>query len=88
MTHFGPKVFGATALLLASTAIAHAGGVERNPQTTSILFEEGTYGTRLHYRLAGCIGHAGDPPAPRRRRLASGDVAPAYSFSSLAFRTT
>jgi long-chain fatty acid transport protein len=83
------KVFGATALLLASTAIAHAGGVERNPQTTSILFEEGTY-VELGYTYvspdvsgtqvinAGATSLAGSQ---------SGDVAPAYNFSSLAFRT-
>jgi long-chain fatty acid transport protein len=87
MTLSGRKVFGATALLLASTAIAHAGGIERNPQTTAILFEEGTYLEFGYTFVSPDVSGAGDPvPGLTPAGSQSGDVAPAYSFSSLAFR--
>ena len=91
MTRFGTKgTLGAAALLLASTSLASAGGVERNAFTTGILFEEGTY-AELGYSFVSPdvsgvqvlgIAAAGSPAGSN-----SGDVAPSYSFTSLAFRT-
>ena len=91
MTRFGTQGnLGAAALLLASTSLASAGGgVERNPQTTAMLFEEGTY-VELGYSFVSpdvsgvqIIAAGGASPLGS----ASGDVAPSYSYSSLAFRS-
>lgn len=86
MTRLG----SATAALLASTALAHAGGVERNPQTTALLFEEGSYlefsYTHSSPNVSGVqvlnLSSAGSPAGSE-----SGDVAPAFSYGSLGFRT-
>lgn len=78
----------ALAALLATTTIASAGGVERQGQSPAILFQDGTYvefgftyvdpeisGTQS--RTAGASSLAGSQ---------SGDIAPAYSYSSLSYR--
>ena len=79
----------ASAALLASTALVHAGGVERNAFTTGILFEEGTY-FELAYSYAdpSLSGEqtfdataSGAPPGS-----VTGDIAPAYGFTGLAYR--
>lgn len=79
----------ATAALLATTAIAQAGGVERSGQTPAILFEEGTY-VELSYSYA-------NPEVSGTQRIAaglaspagssSGNIAPSYWFAGLAYRT-
>ncbi len=79
----------ASAALLASTALAQAGGIERNAFTTAILFEQGTY-VELGYSFvspdvsgvqqanASATSLAGTP---------SGGVAPSYGFATLSFAT-
>ncbi|MFW5654240.1 MAG: OmpP1/FadL family transporter [Roseicyclus sp.] len=84
----------AAGALLAGTAMAQAGGVERNPQTTAMLFEEGTY-LEFGYTFSnpGVSGwQVFDPddyslPLPTFSGARSGDVAPSFSHYSLAFRT-
>jgi len=90
MNHlFAKSARGAAAALLASTAIAHAGGVERNPQTTSMLFEEGTYVefgyTFVNPDVSGTQVITPNALSPAGSR--SGDMAPSFSYSSLGFRT-
>jgi long-chain fatty acid transport protein len=89
MTQFGTKGFiGATALLLASTGLVSAGGIERNPQTTAILFEEGTYLEFGYNYVSPRVSGTQVLPFPGSVvGSSSGDMAPAYSFSSLAYRT-
>ncbi|MBY4892218.1 outer membrane protein transport protein [Rhodobacteraceae bacterium N5(2021)] len=76
----------ALAALLATTTLAHAGGVERQAQGTSILFEDGNYiefgYTYVDPDVSGTqtFGSVG----PTLNGSASGDVAPAYSYSTLA----
>lgn len=83
MNCFGTKgTLSAAALLLASTSLATAGGVERNAFTTGILFEAGTY-VELGYSFTApdvtgrAVALPGAPP--------SGDVAPSYGFTTLSF---
>lgn len=90
MTQFGTKgIMATTAALLASTAIAHAGGVERNAQSTSLLFEEGTF-LELGYNFVSPdvsgvqVLDAGVGSLAGSR---SGNVTPDYSFASLGFRS-
>jgi long-subunit fatty acid transport protein len=80
----------ASAALLASTAIAQAGGIERAGQSPAFLFEEGTY-VELSYSWANPsvsgvqtldAAVAGAPIGSQ-----SGDMAPAYSFWGLSFRS-
>lgn len=82
------RIFTASAVLLASTAIVQAGGVERQGWTTGILFEEGTYlEFGLSYadpNLSGVQTYNVSPGSPPG--VESGDIAPAYSFASLSYR--
>jgi long-subunit fatty acid transport protein len=67
--------------LLASTAMATAGGLDRDPATTGILFEEGTYlefsYTAVRPEVSGVLAAA---------PVATGGVAPSYGFATLAYR--
>jgi long-chain fatty acid transport protein len=89
MTQFGTSRFlGATALLLASTSLATAGGVERNPQTTALLFEEGTYVELGYTFVTPNVSGVQVLPLPGSPAGSpSGDVAPDYSSLNLGFRT-
>jgi long-subunit fatty acid transport protein len=79
----------AAALLLTTTAMAQAGGVERNPQTTAMLFEEGTYlefgYTYTDPDVSGVqVVTAGATSLEGSR---SGEVIPDFSHYSVAFRS-
>ncbi|MEL6216629.1 MAG: outer membrane beta-barrel protein, partial [Pseudomonadota bacterium] len=67
--------------LLATTAIAQAGGVERSAQSMSILFEEGTYAelsfSHVHADVSGASSFGG---------ASSGDVATDYNNFALRYR--
>jgi long-subunit fatty acid transport protein len=84
------RAIGAAAALMATTAMATAGGVERNAQTTAMLFEEGTYlelgFTFTNPDVSGTqvldASAFGAPPGSR-----SGQVSPDFSHYSFAFRT-
>ena len=66
--------------LLATTALAQAGGVERSVQSMSILFEEGTYAelsfSHVNPNTSGTVGGV----------LESGDMSPSYNNLSLRYR--
>lgn len=74
----------ASTALMASTALAQAGGIERNAFTTGILFETGNY-VELGYSFVS--------PDVRGQEVAavggdaSGDVAPSYGFATLSYAT-
>ncbi|AHM05189.1 membrane protein involved in aromatic hydrocarbon degradation [Roseibacterium elongatum DSM 19469] len=80
----------ASAALLATTAVAQAGGVERQAQTPAILFEDGTY-VELSYSFAdpdvSGVQVYDFPVGGAPAGSSSGDVAPSYSFASFSFRT-
>ncbi|NKX46253.1 outer membrane protein transport protein [Roseicyclus persicicus] len=83
------RIAAATAALLTTTALAHAGGVERAGQSPAILFEEGTY-VELSYtwadpEVSGVQVVPASPASPVGSL--SGDIAPAYSYAGLSFRT-
>ena len=72
---------GAIAALLASTAMASAGGIDRSGQSVGIIFEEGTY-AELSYGYVDPTVSGDDPTdAP------TGDLSPAYSLMSGGFKT-
>ena len=78
----------ALAALLATTSIAYAGGVERQGQSPAILFEDGTYVeigfTYVDPDISGVqLQNAGGTSLAGSQ---SGDIAPAYSYSSFAYR--
>lgn len=66
--------------LLATTAIAQAGGVERSSQSVGILFEEGTYAelsfSRVNPEVSGIAGGV----------LESGNIAEGYTNYALRYR--
>lgn len=68
------------AALLATTALAHAGGVDRTVPSTAILFEDGTYAelgyTILSPDVSGSVGGGA---------LQSGDMAANQSYGVLRF---
>jgi long-subunit fatty acid transport protein len=77
------RIAATSAALLATTAITQAGGIERNAQSPSVLFEEGTY-VELSYSWV-------NPDVSGVQVISavgaeSGDVAPSYGFASLAYR--
>lgn len=86
MTHFA-KTTTALAALLASTALATAGGVERQAQSPAILFQDGTY-VEFGYSYVDpdVSGIQQVTAGPTFAGADSGDVAPSYSFASLAYR--
>jgi long-subunit fatty acid transport protein len=74
------RIAAATTALLASTAIAQAGGLDRNQLGTGILFEQGTY-LELGYSfvdptVSGVLAAA---PVP------SGDMSESYGFTTLSY---
>jgi len=77
---------GAIAALLASTAIATAGGIDRSGQSVGILFEEGTY-AELSYGYVDPTVSGTSPvgPFPGSGSL-TGDMAPAYSLMAGGFK--
>lgn len=82
------RIAATSAALLATTAIAQAGGIEHNAQSPSILFEEGTY-VELSYTwvnpdVSGVQTFDAAPTAPIGSP--SGDMAPSYGFASFAYR--
>lgn len=82
------RIAAASAALLATTAIVHAGGVERSGQSPAILFEEGTY-VELSYTYAdpdisGVQTLPAGPGAPAGSL--SGDIAPSYGFYGMSYR--
>jgi long-subunit fatty acid transport protein len=72
---------GAIAALLASTAMASAGGIDRSGQSVGILFEEGTY-VEFSYGYVDPAVSGVDPAV-----LDTGDLAPVYSLMSGGFKT-
>ncbi len=73
------RIVAASAALLASTALAHAGGIERSNQSMAILFEEGTY-AELGFGFA-------DPNlSGSNAGGASGDMAASFNTTSLSYR--
>lgn len=77
----------AVAALLATTTLAHAGGVERQGQSPAILFQDGTYVEfGFSYVDPNVTGVQSVTAPPTVAGAGSGDVTPAYSYSSLAYR--
>jgi len=78
----------ALAVLLATTSLATAGGVERQGASPAILFEEGTYAefgfTWVDPELSGVQQQTAS--ATSLIGAQSGDIAPAYSYSNFAYR--
>ncbi|MEM9755915.1 MAG: hypothetical protein AAF914_07980, partial [Pseudomonadota bacterium] len=73
------KIIRTTAVtLLATTALAHAGGIERSDQSMAILFEEGTYAelsfSHVMPDTSGTLG------------VSSGSVIPSFNNVALRFR--
>jgi long-subunit fatty acid transport protein len=82
------QLAAASAALLATTALVHAGGIERNAQSPSILFEEGGY-VELGYSFANPdVSGTQVVPAPpfSPAGSTSGDVAPSYGFATFAYK--
>lgn len=72
----------ASAALLASTAMAHAGGIERNAFTTSILFEDGNYVELSYSSVDPTVEGTLNPPAPG---IGSGNMAPSFGITTLSY---
>lgn len=74
------RIATASAALLATTAFAHAGGIERDTGSMAILFEEGNYielgFTYVDPDVSGSFGGAN-----------SGDMLDGYVYSNLSFRS-
>lgn len=74
------RIMAAGAALLATTALAQAGGIERSNQSMAILFEEGTY-------LQFGLGYSDPDVSGSNAAGASGDMAPSFVLPSISFRT-
>lgn len=81
------RIAAASAALLATTALAQAGGIERNAFTTAILFEQGTY-VELGYSFASPdVSGVQDETLSGTSVAGSrtGNVAPSYGFATLSY---
>lgn len=67
---------GAIAALLASTAMASAGGIDRSGQSVGIIFEEGTYAELSYGYVDPSVSGVGPTQAD------TGDLTPSYSLVS------
>lgn len=67
--------------LLATTALAQAGGVERSDQSMDILFEEGTYAELSFSRVSPSVSGTQGGGA-----VSSGGMTPAYNNFALRYR--
>lgn len=74
------RIAAASAALLASTAWAHAGGVERSGQSMAILFEDGTYAELSYSHVDPSVSGTAGGGA-----VASGDMAAAYNSVELRY---
>lgn len=87
MTRF-TKTTTAVAALLATTTLAHAGGVERAGSSPAILFEDGSYVelgfTTVNPDISGIQQQ--NASAVSLTGSESGDIAPSYSYATLAYR--
>lgn len=72
----------ASAALLASTAIAQAGGIERNAFGTAIFFEQGNYVELSYSTVDPDVRGTLNAPAPA---VGSGDMAPRFGFATLSY---
>jgi long-subunit fatty acid transport protein len=74
------RIAAASAALLATTALAQAGGLDRNTLGTGFLFESGTYlelgFSTVSPTVSGTLASNGTP---------SGDIAPSYNFATLSY---
>jgi long-subunit fatty acid transport protein len=79
----------ASAAILATTAVASAGGVERSSQSVGILFQEGTF-AELSFAIVNpdVSGTQLEDFAPAGSSLGdtSGDMTPSYNQFSLSYR--
>lgn len=76
---------GAIAALLASTAMASAGGIERTSQSVDIIFEEGSY-VELSYGYVVPTVSGITPNLTGVGLADSRDMAPSYSLTSGAYK--
>ncbi|MGY6696466.1 MAG: OmpP1/FadL family transporter [Roseinatronobacter sp.] len=77
------RIYLFSSILALSTAPALAGGIERNPQSMAILFQQGSYVefgvTHARPRVSGTVNQ---PPAPGP----SGNIARSFTTGSLSFK--
>ncbi len=77
------RFLATTGVALAMVGQAYAGGIERDPQSVSILFEEGNYAEgRLSFvspSVSGTDAGLGGP-------IASGDMAPSYFNAAVGYK--
>lgn len=78
----------ALAALLATTSLAYAGGVERQGQSPSILFQEGTYVEFGYTYVDPDLSGTQQQNASALSLIGSesGDIAPSYSYSTFSYR--
>jgi long-chain fatty acid transport protein len=74
------RIAAASAALLATTALAQAGGLDRNQLGTGILFEQGSY-VELGYSSVNPTVSGALAVAP----ITSGDMSPNYAFATLGY---
>lgn len=81
------RIVAASAALLATTAIAHAGGVERSSQSMAILFEEGTF-VELSFGAISpeVTGVSAITLGPSPAGSTSGNMSPDYTTWALRYR--
>lgn len=70
-------------LLMLSTFAAHAGGIERTPQSIVALFEKGRYGEFSFSRVSPDVSGVGGLVTPG---ISSGNMAPDYSTYGFAYK--
>lgn len=73
----------AASMLMLGTFAAHAGGIERTPQSVVALFEQGRYGEFSFSRVSPNVSGVGGLVTPG---ISSGDMAPDYNTFSFAYK--
>ena len=79
-------VIKGSVILLLSASPLFAGGIERAPQSLSVLFEEGNYAELSFGSADPTVDGMDNAPASVRGPYKTGDVAQGYGFVGLAYK--
>ena len=75
--------------LAMATTVAHAGGIEREPNNVGFLFEKGNYAELSVRRVSPSVSGVQNPSGPLAvlGTASSGDIAQSYTSTSFALKT-
>ncbi len=81
------KLISAAGVLLMTTSVGHAAGLDRSGQSVSAIFKSGTYGELSFGQVTPSVTGVGPNAIPPTDVAPTGNVAPAYNQIGFGFKT-